>query len=45
MKKLSWSHLVAASLAVAGALASPQVLAQVPGRFYWQNLEGMLWPR
>ena len=40
MKKLSWSRLVAASLAVAGALASPQVLAQVPGRFYLQNLEG-----
>ena len=40
MKKLSWSHLVAASLAVAGAFASSQVLAQVPGRFYWQNLEG-----
>ncbi len=38
MNKLSSSRLVAASLAVAGALASPQVLAQVPGRL--QNLEG-----
>jgi len=40
MKKLSWLRLVAASLAVAGALVSTQALAQVPGRFYWQNLEG-----
>ncbi len=40
MKKLSWSRLVAASLAVAGALVSTQASAQVPGRFYWQNLEG-----
>ncbi|MGE5722508.1 MAG: transporter [Sphingomonadales bacterium] len=32
--------MIAASLLVAGALASPQVLAQVPGRFYLQNLEG-----
>ena len=40
MKKLSWSRLVAASLAVAGALGSTQASAQVPGSFYWQNLEG-----
>jgi hypothetical protein len=40
MKKSTWSRVIAASLLVAGALASPQVLAQVPGRFYLQNLEG-----
>jgi len=40
MKKSTWSRVIAASLLVAGALASPQVLAQVPGRFYWHNLAG-----
>jgi Putative MetA-pathway of phenol degradation len=40
MNKLSWSRLVAASLAVVGALASTQALAQVPGRFYWHGLVG-----
>lgn len=40
MKKSTWSRVIAASLLVAGALASPQVLAQVPGRVYLQNLEG-----
>jgi Putative MetA-pathway of phenol degradation len=40
MIKLSWSRLVAASLAVVGALASTQALAQVPGRFYWHGLAG-----
>jgi Putative MetA-pathway of phenol degradation len=40
MNKLSWSRLVAASLAVVGALASTQALAQVPGRFYWHGLAG-----
>jgi hypothetical protein len=40
MNKLSWSRLVAASLAVVGTLASTQALAQVPGRFYWHGLVG-----
>jgi len=40
MKKSTWSRVIAASLLVAGALASPQVLAQVPARFYWHNLAG-----
>jgi len=40
MKSLNWLRLFAASLLAVGALASPQVLAQVPGRFYWHSLVG-----
>jgi hypothetical protein len=35
---VAWFRLVAAAIFAAGALCPPQVLAQVPARFYWKSL-------
>jgi hypothetical protein len=40
MKKLNRAGWSAAALLALAALFPPQVLAQVPGRFYWKNLSG-----
>ena len=40
MKKLNRAGWSAAALLALAALAPTQVLAQVPGRFYWKNLSG-----
>jgi hypothetical protein len=40
MKTVAWLRVVVATVLALGAISPPQVLAQVPGRFYWQNLEG-----
>ena len=40
MKKLNRAGWSAATLLALSALFPPQVLAQVPGRFYWKNLSG-----
>jgi hypothetical protein len=40
MKKLNLAGWSAAALLALAALFPPQVLAQVPGRFYWKNLSG-----
>jgi hypothetical protein len=37
---VAWFRLVAATVFAAGALCPPQVLAQVPARFYWKSLSG-----
>jgi len=38
MRMVAWFRLVAAAIFAAGALCPPQVLAQVPARFYWKSL-------
>jgi len=40
MKTVAWSRLVVATIFAVGALCPPQVLAQVPARFYWKSLSG-----
>jgi hypothetical protein len=40
MKKLNRAGWAAAALLALAALFPPQVLAQVPARFYWKNLSG-----
>jgi hypothetical protein len=40
MKKLNFAGWSAAALLALAALFPPQVLAQVPARFYWKNLSG-----
>jgi hypothetical protein len=40
MKTPAWLRMVAATVLAMGALAPPQSLAQVPGRFYWKTLSG-----
>jgi hypothetical protein len=40
MKKLNFAGWSAAALLALAALFPPQVLAQVPGRFYWKSLSG-----
>jgi hypothetical protein len=40
MKTDAWLRLVFATIFAAGALCPPQVLAQVPARFYWKSLSG-----
>jgi hypothetical protein len=40
MKKLNRAGWSAAALLALAALFPPQVLAQVPGRFYWKSLSG-----
>jgi Putative MetA-pathway of phenol degradation len=40
MKKLNRSGWTAAALLALAALFPPQVLAQMPARFYWKNLSG-----
>ena len=40
MKTPAWLRMVAATVLAMGALAPPQALAQVPGRFYWKSLSG-----
>ena len=40
MNRSAWSRMLAATVLAMGALAPPQSLAQVPGRFYWKSLSG-----
>jgi hypothetical protein len=40
MKTPAWLRMVAATVLAMGALAAPQALAQMPGRFYWKPLSG-----
>ena len=38
MKTVAWLRLVVATMLAMGTLCPPQVLAQVPARFYWKSL-------
>jgi hypothetical protein len=38
MKTVAWLRLVVATMLAMGMLCPPQVLAQVPARFYWKSL-------
>jgi hypothetical protein len=38
MKTVAWLRLVVATMLAMGMLCPPQVLAQVPARFYWKTL-------
>jgi len=40
MKPVAWLRLVFATMLAVGMLCPPQVLAQVPARFYWKTLSG-----
>jgi len=40
MKPVAWLRLVFATVLAVGMLCPPQVLAQVPARFYWKTLSG-----
>ncbi|MGZ8274038.1 MAG: transporter, partial [Burkholderiaceae bacterium] len=40
MKSPAWLRMVAAMVLATGALGPAEVLAQVPGRFYWKTLSG-----
>jgi hypothetical protein len=40
MKPMTWARWAAATMLAMAALCPPQVLAQVPARFYWKTLSG-----